>query len=312
MSVLGLTLGALEVGVLCSSVLYGVATTQAFLYARGRFKDPIWLQIFVGFVWILETAHTVFIWSDIYSLTVINYGNPETINGTSWSPFASILFTSLLGTTVQSFFGYRVWMLSERLIIPLIIWLGSIFRLGFGSAAAIRFLQAKSLTAYLERDQWMVTTALVISTVIDIINTSALCVYLRRRRSTFKSTQRIVDKLMMYSIETGLICSACTLTTVICSLAMPDNLVYFGMLMIYAKLFSNSLLTSLNARRVFRHGGPNGEGHVLSSEQASSHEDSAVALEVSFGRSNHSNTIHPDLSLSQSFDIGTTKVLSLA
>jgi hypothetical protein len=48
MSVLGPTLGALEVGVLCSSVLYGVATAQTFLYAQGRFKDPIWLQILVS------------------------------------------------------------------------------------------------------------------------------------------------------------------------------------------------------------------------------------------------------------------------
>jgi hypothetical protein len=125
------------VGVLCSSVLYGVATTQAFLYSQARFKDPIWLRIFVSTAnshpnylsifldlrldssgWsgcfnvfsrltlvshrILETAHTVFIWSFIYSLTVVNFGNTETINEASWSLFAAILFTTLLGTVVQA------------------------------------------------------------------------------------------------------------------------------------------------------------------------------------------------------------------
>ncbi|KAF8529982.1 hypothetical protein JB92DRAFT_555462 [Gautieria morchelliformis] len=70
---------------------------------------------------------------------------------------------------------------------------------------------------------------------------------------------------------------------------MPDNLIYFGIFLIYPKLFSNSFFTLLNARRAFRHGG----GHVLSSalEQAPSHEDSAVALEVSPRRFNHSNAV---------------------
>jgi hypothetical protein len=78
-------------------------------------------------------------------------------------------------------------MLSERLIIPIITWLGSIARVGFGSANIAGLLHAKNLRVFLENDQWSLTVVVVISAAIDIINTSALCVYLRRRRSTFKS-----------------------------------------------------------------------------------------------------------------------------
>ncbi|KAF8529983.1 hypothetical protein JB92DRAFT_2695157 [Gautieria morchelliformis] len=139
----------------------------------------------------LETAHTVVIWSFVYSLTVINYGKPETINDTTWSLSTALLLMTLLGATVQgivqSFFGYRVWVLSGRLTIPAITWLGSIIRLGFGGAATAGLFDAKTTTSFLARDQWMVTGAIVISTLIDIINTSALCICLQRRRSGFNS-----------------------------------------------------------------------------------------------------------------------------
>jgi hypothetical protein len=78
-------------------------------------------------------------------------------------------------------------MLSERLIIPIITWIGSIARLGFGSAIIAALLHAKNLRIFLKIDQWNLTVVVVVSATIDIINTSALCVYLRRGRSTFKS-----------------------------------------------------------------------------------------------------------------------------
>jgi hypothetical protein len=48
MTILDLSVGALEIGVLLSTVLYGVATVQAWLYTERNFKDPIWLRIMVS------------------------------------------------------------------------------------------------------------------------------------------------------------------------------------------------------------------------------------------------------------------------
>jgi len=49
MSTLDLTLGALEIGVLMSTVLYGVLTAQAFVFSGRSTEDPLWLRIMVSF-----------------------------------------------------------------------------------------------------------------------------------------------------------------------------------------------------------------------------------------------------------------------
>ena len=48
MSTLPWTLGALEVGILISSVLYGVTTLQAWLYAEKYAADKRYLRIMVS------------------------------------------------------------------------------------------------------------------------------------------------------------------------------------------------------------------------------------------------------------------------
>ena len=48
MSPLDLSLGAVELGVLVSTVLFGVATTQAWLYLERNFKDALYIRIMVS------------------------------------------------------------------------------------------------------------------------------------------------------------------------------------------------------------------------------------------------------------------------
>jgi hypothetical protein len=42
------SIGALELGVFFSTVLYGVTTLQTFLYTEANFKDALWLRITVS------------------------------------------------------------------------------------------------------------------------------------------------------------------------------------------------------------------------------------------------------------------------
>jgi hypothetical protein len=48
MSTLDQSIGAVEIGVLLSSVLYGVLTVQAFLYTDKHSTDPLYLRIMVS------------------------------------------------------------------------------------------------------------------------------------------------------------------------------------------------------------------------------------------------------------------------
>ncbi|KAF8576575.1 hypothetical protein K439DRAFT_1640407 [Ramaria rubella] len=54
---INLSIGAVEVGTLISSVLYGVATLQPFSYAGSGLKDPLWLRVMVNAVATVLYAH---------------------------------------------------------------------------------------------------------------------------------------------------------------------------------------------------------------------------------------------------------------
>jgi hypothetical protein len=48
MTSLDSTLGALEIGILIGTTLYGISTVQVFLYTERNFKDPLWLRVMVS------------------------------------------------------------------------------------------------------------------------------------------------------------------------------------------------------------------------------------------------------------------------
>ncbi|KAF8580007.1 hypothetical protein K439DRAFT_1637393 [Ramaria rubella] len=252
MTVLSLSLGALEIGILFSTALYGVASIQAFIYAERNLKDALWLRVMVVLVWLFESVHTGLTWALLYSLTVTNYGQPSAIENTPWSLAMTIPLTSFVGSTVQVFFAYRVRVLSGRMILPIIAWTGAILRLGFGVTLGVVVVKSQTIPRFFQHFRWLVDAQLSLDAAVDILNTGSLCYYLLCRRTDFKPTQRLVDKLVVYTIETGLLTSLCAVTVLICSLIMPDNLIYLSVFMIYPKLFSNSLFTSLNTRQALR------------------------------------------------------------
>ncbi|KAF8211066.1 hypothetical protein K438DRAFT_103405 [Mycena galopus ATCC 62051] len=115
------TLGALLVGVLFSYVLFGVTTTQAYLYS-GRFpNDSSKMKLLVTCVWLLELGHVICIGHTFYTLVVTDIGNfPQSIAVIPESLAVSTLFNALLAMCVQGFFSFRIYRLWKRLYIPLL------------------------------------------------------------------------------------------------------------------------------------------------------------------------------------------------
>jgi len=294
MSILDLTIGALEIGILLSTVLYGILTLQAYRYTEGQTKDPLWIPVMVTFVWVLETVHTVFLWILLYGLTVTNYGKPDTLDDIPWSFAITFPLSAWLGSITQIFFAYRVRVLSGRMIIPVLAWGGSILRCFLGTTAGGLLLKTKSIQLFFAKYQWLVTTPFVLNVVVDVLNTCSLCFYLLRRRSASKPTQRMISKLVRFTIETGLITSLCAIAIAICSLILHDSIVYMGLFLIYPKLFSNSLFTSLNAREDLRNRERNST-HAWNTgafaQRSSGTESSSAALELTSKPTDNVNTV---------------------
>ncbi|KAJ6585252.1 hypothetical protein B0H19DRAFT_981388 [Mycena capillaripes] len=248
------TLGAYQIGVLVSYVLFGVMTTQTYIYYSRFPEDSRKLKILVAFVWVCEVVLTVCLGHTLYTYTIFDYAHPERIAGAApKSLSASLLVSWVVSVCVQGFFSFRIYALTKTVWIPAIIWVLAFLLLLGNVAATITALRMSSLPSYEMQYEWLLASNWSILTANDLIITGTLVTILIRRWTyAQKKTTLLVDKLILWSIETGMLTSASGIIALICFVEMKDNFVYVAFYAIEARVFSNSLLAALNSRAALR------------------------------------------------------------
>ncbi|KAJ6595583.1 hypothetical protein DFH09DRAFT_1135043 [Mycena vulgaris] len=248
-----LTIGAFQIGVLISYVLFGVTTTQTYIYYSRFPDDPRRIRWLVLFVWFCELVHAVCIGHTLYATTITGYGHPESLARTPASLATAILFSGIIGASVQGFFANRIYRFTNSLYIPCVCWTLSLLRLTFTTASFIFALQMDTLAKYEAQWGWLLSALLVLSSVVDLIIAATLVYHLYKQRSSaYRGTVAVMDKLIRWTIETGVVTSAGGIVTLITFLTLKNTFVWMGCFAALASLFSNSLLASLNARASLR------------------------------------------------------------
>ncbi|KAJ7108853.1 hypothetical protein C8R43DRAFT_184958 [Mycena crocata] len=247
------TLGALQIGVLVSYVLFGVTTTQTYMYYTRFPNDTPKFKLMVAFIWFCELAHAICIGHTLYVVTISDYGHPERLVRTPESLSTAILFSGIVGPCVQAFFSFRIYVLSKKLYVPCVCWLLSFLRMVGSVSVFILALEMVSLASYEAQWGWLLTTILAVGAGVDLIIASTLVYLLSKKRDLgHKSTAATVDKLIKWTIETGVVTSAGGIIMLICFETMKDNFVWLAWFVVLARLFSNSVLASLNSRASLR------------------------------------------------------------
>jgi hypothetical protein len=83
--------------------------------------------------------------------------------------------------------------------------------------------------------EWDTITGLSCAAAADIMIAGSMVYLLRSRRTAFAQSRTLVNKLILYSVETGLLTSIWALVIVITFATMPHNLIALGMLFILPK-----------------------------------------------------------------------------
>ncbi|KAJ7249778.1 hypothetical protein B0H12DRAFT_1234602 [Mycena haematopus] len=250
-----LILGVMEIGVFLSLVMFGVVAFQGYLYFRNCWSDRVGLKLLVGFVLFFELCHSVASCHAIYFFTVILAGVPELQKAAnSYSLSLLPVFETLITALVQGFFAYRIWLLSGRVHISLVCWsLGFLRFLGGMALAAEGFLDIPREPDYFRLQDtygWLITSALAVGAILDVLITVSLCFYIRQLYTPYNlpRSEELIQRLVTFTIQTGLITSLTSVTVVIAFQTMKHNFIWLALYTLIAKLYSNSLLVSLNAR----------------------------------------------------------------
>ncbi|KAH9483326.1 hypothetical protein JR316_0005432 [Psilocybe cubensis] len=197
----------------------------------------------------------------IYYDTVTRY---EHAKANSYPIAASVGVEIVITLIVQCFFSLRIYKLSNRLPVSISCLVFALLRFIGGVAISVKTFSdvprgPVNGIGLGVRFDWLITSALTSGAATDILIAICMTYYLRKFASptNLTSTTMILNKLIRFSLQTGLITSMTSVAVIICFQAMP-NMIWFGLYIILAKLYSNSLFVSLNARPVRQNGNARG------------------------------------------------------
>ncbi|KAI0756008.1 hypothetical protein C8Q80DRAFT_1125659 [Daedaleopsis nitida] len=246
------TLGILLIGVILCAALWGISLLQAYHYYNHYRSDPRWLKLVVAVVFVADTTHQVLISYSIHWYLVQSFGNVDAISQLSGTMVTEIFVQAVTIVLVQCFFVHRIWTLSGRktyIIVPMVALISCSFALYivFG-------IKACKLKTFAELS---VVRALTINknifTVLTDISISVLmCIILHRSKTGLHRSNMMLNRLITYSVNTGLLNSACAVTGLVTFLVLRQTSVWLVMFFLIGRLYSNAMLAVLNARHELR------------------------------------------------------------
>jgi hypothetical protein len=248
------TFGSLLAGGFACSMLSGVVWMQALLYFRRYHTDVSKIRLLVSVVWFIDSLHTGMVFASNWIYLIENYGDSAVAGTVPWTVGLTIILTAFNTFLVHCFFAHRVLTLSKYnwwVTTPIVVL--AFIRLGSALATTIEMImwgQYKTFTAHVG---YLFTLGLAVSSLLDILITTCLLYYLRKARTGFSSMDQIIDSLSLYAVENGLATCLVTIVSLVCWLTMQGkNLIFLGLHFVISKLYANSFLATLNARKGIR------------------------------------------------------------
>ncbi|RDB14778.1 hypothetical protein Hypma_016442 [Hypsizygus marmoreus] len=257
------TLGAVFVGFAVACCVYGILVTQVFSYFWRYPQDRPHFKVLVIAILLLETADQTFIGHLVYFYSITNFANPQALlrATVTWSFILQLTVGAIVGAIVKASFGLRVWRFSERnYFITGLIMLLTLGQLGLAMTFTGKAFQLPSVFAVHEL-QTLGTISLATGVATDVVTAAALCYFLNKLRTGYKTSDSLVNSLVRYAINTGGVTSAVSLTTlVLYNINSRDNLYFVATYFILSKLYAISYMATLNTRRTVRGRGTDRQG----------------------------------------------------
>ncbi|KZT08508.1 uncharacterized protein LAESUDRAFT_757742 [Laetiporus sulphureus 93-53] len=248
------SLGSLVIGGLAATALSGVVMMQTILYARIFEKDATILKTIVATIFALDIFHTCLVWAAMWQYFVSSFGDANITDHVFWTAGLTIAMTAITTFVVHMFFSYRLLRLSRGnyfITVPMV--LVAFGRLVSAVATSAEMIRARSYYEFYAHYRWLFTLGLVLSTAADITITSGLCIFLRiNRHGGSGRLDHILNSVTLYTVENGMITCVATVLSLIFWLVKPHALIYLGLHFAISKLYANSFLASMNARKLLR------------------------------------------------------------
>ncbi|KAH6880981.1 hypothetical protein BKA70DRAFT_171516 [Coprinopsis sp. MPI-PUGE-AT-0042] len=250
------TTGAAFVGMVVAAALHGVSCVQAWYYYTHQ-TDKWPTKLLVASVMIFDTVHQALITHTVYTYSITYWGSPAQLNNLVWSLLVEVLFNGFTAVLVQSFLTHRVYLLSNRnyfLTGVLVLLVAAEFVCVIVFTAISLQLETFTNLANLET---LSVTVNALAAAGDVLIAASLCTILHKSRTGFRKSDTMINKLIIFSVNTGFLTSLCAVASLISITVAGHSFLYIAFFFCIGRLYTNSLLATLNARKKIR-GSENG------------------------------------------------------
>ncbi|KAI6164995.1 hypothetical protein EDD17DRAFT_1474132, partial [Pisolithus thermaeus] len=232
-----------------------VTCVQVWYYYVSYPTDPWHIKTLVLRVFASDTVHQALVTHSAYIYLVSDIVNPAGLAdlvcfSVSIDAYSSSRRSLLVGASIVS-----SWLqLNDRHAELLHLQMSSVIA-EFGEAITRQFpfsrithhtLTVLSVSKY-KSQFFNATTA-----VSDVLIAGCLCFLLQKSRTGFRRSDTMINKLMLFSLNTGLLTGIFAVASLISISLWPNAFIYIAFYFCVGRLYCNSLLATLNARRIIR------------------------------------------------------------
>ncbi|EIM90619.1 uncharacterized protein STEHIDRAFT_107393 [Stereum hirsutum FP-91666 SS1] len=247
------TMGALFIGLLFSAFFQGLLTVQAYIYYESFPDDSRKNKVFVAIVWFVSitsvlthhrlNAHLIIVAQAIYWYLIRNFGNGEALLQSTTSEDTHLILVGLATLICQFFYIQRIWVLSQKNIyLTGFLLLGCLAIFGLNIALSVILMTAPGhLFSIVTKYPGTNIALFALDAGVDIVMSLLMCYYLWNAKTGFKRSDTVVSRLIRFTVATGLTTSLVAVAGVVSAFHL--NL---------GRLYTNSILASLNSRRSLR------------------------------------------------------------
>jgi len=242
------TIGALLIGAVVSSIVYGITLLQVYSYCNSHCSRDRWpLKSFVAFLMLVDSLNVGFVCHSTYYLAVTNFGDYLVFLNLPWTLSAIDLSAIVLDVSVQHFYAYRIYLLSGgSLYIPAAISVSSLTAFGLGIVYGVKGIEDIALQGPAFQN---IFVAIVSCNVLcDAFITFGMVYTLLRNRTQVRRTNNVLNLLAVYAINCGILNLVFSIPGIILVIMYQKTLVYAAPSFIAIRLYMCAFMAILNSR----------------------------------------------------------------
>jgi len=233
--------------------LFGVLCLQIYSFSISFPNERHGIRAFVFTILVIELCQTVFstIWA--WDVLVKGWGDPASLQHISWSSITIPVTEGLVSITVQTFFAWRIYVLRRNgwafqlaaaliVIVALMQGLSAVVNgIRFGFSLSVGALKGYKIGVSIWLAGSLACDFLIAASMVTILLQA-------KSNSAFKKTETLITKLIVHTVETGVVTVVTATVDLSLYLKYPNNFLHIVPALILGKLYSNIALANLNGR----------------------------------------------------------------